>query len=199
MDGGDHPIRDGDWVVLRWARGEALKNLHYSSKPALIENRDVSGEAGYQLKRVVREEGRWLLRSNNPEMPDFEATEETRPIAVLQQVIRPEDLAPSAGDLIQEASLASAFGLDESPREGHVGGPSLLLRGGTRAFKAPDRLARPASGRPGETAFVLTRSARRSRGATAASDGGGPTRVSGRSGARLCQAPLKLTPLRQQS
>lgn len=157
MDGGDHPIRDGDWVVLRWARGEALKNLHYSSKPALIENRDVSGEAGYQLKRVVREEGRWLLRSNNPEMPDFEATEETRPIAVLQQVIRPEDLAPSVGDLIRDASLASAFGLDDSPREGHVGGHLFFFVQEAGAFKAPDRLNRPASGRPAETAFVLAR------------------------------------------
>ncbi|MFN7989465.1 MAG: DEAD/DEAH box helicase family protein [Thermoanaerobaculia bacterium] len=157
MDGGSDPIHDGDWVVLRWARGEALKNLHYTGRPALIENRDASGEAGYQLKRVVREGGRWLLRSNNPDVPDFEGSEETRPIAVVQQVIRPEDLAPPVGALIPDAGLASAFGLDDAPQEGHVGGHLFFFVEGPGSFTAPDRLARPGSGRPAETAFVLAR------------------------------------------
>lgn len=157
MDGGKAPIHDGDWVVLRWARGVALKNI--DKKVALIENRDAIGEAGYQLKRVVREGGRWLLRSDNPDVPDFEASEETKPIAVLRQVIRPEDLAPPVGSFFQEDSLPSAFGFDEPLREGHVGGHLFFLVKEAGAFKAPDGLARPAPARPAETAFVLARSA----------------------------------------
>ena len=78
---------------------------------------------------------------------------------MLQQVIRPEDLAPPVGSFFQEDSLPSAFGLDEPLRDGHVGGHLFFFVVEPGAFKAPDRLARPAPGRPAETAFVLTRSA----------------------------------------
>ena len=147
MDGGKAPIHDGDWVVLRWARGDALKNI--DKKVALIENRDAIGEAGYQLKRVVREGGRWLLRSNNPDVPDFEASEETKPIAVLRQVIRPEDLAPPVGSFFQETPCPRPSASTSRSADGHVGGHLFFLVKEPGAFKAPDRLARPASRQAG--------------------------------------------------
>ena len=45
MDGSRDPIRDGDWVVLRWARGEALKNV--AGRIALVETGESSGPAAY--------------------------------------------------------------------------------------------------------------------------------------------------------
>jgi superfamily II DNA or RNA helicase/diadenosine tetraphosphate (Ap4A) HIT family hydrolase/SOS-response transcriptional repressor LexA len=157
MDGGTLPIRDGDWVVLRWARGEALKNLHATRKVALVETAGSSGDGAYQLKRIVREEGRWLLRSDNPAVPDFEATEENVPIAVHVETIRPEDLAPAPGTAIPVAGLADAFGLHEPPTTGRVEGHLFLLVEEKGTLAAPDRVRFPIARNPGETTFVLAR------------------------------------------
>lgn len=158
MDGGSSPIRDGDWVVLRWARGEALKNLFATRKVALVETAGSVGDGAYQLKRIVREGGRWLLRSDNPAVPDFEATDETVPIAVHVETVRPEDLGPAPGTEIPDDKLADAFGLHERPSAGRVEGHLFLLLEEKASLAAPDRVQIPIARNPGETAFVLTRS-----------------------------------------
>jgi len=158
MDGGRDPIRNGDWVVLRWARGEALKNV--AGRIALVETGESSGPAAYQLKRVVREAGRWLLRSDNPDVPDFEAPEEALPLALHVQTVRPEELAPPVGTMIPDSGLAEAFGLDEAPRNGRTNGHLFLMVEAAGSLTAPDRLADATTRTPGETAFVLTRAER---------------------------------------
>lgn len=155
MEGGKDPIHDGDWIVLRWARGEALKNV--LGRIALVETGDDVGEVAYQLKRVAREGGRWLLRSDNPGVPDMDASERSFPIALHVQTIRPADLAPAAGTLIAQQDLAAAFGLDTEPRTGRVRGHLFLLVDQPGSFPAPDRLAYSLGRLPGETAYVLTR------------------------------------------
>ena len=79
MDGGSAPIRDGDWLVMRWARAASLESLQ--GRVALIELR--SGETvAHQVKRIVREGARWLLTSDNPSTPPVEATAQSVPVAV---------------------------------------------------------------------------------------------------------------------
>lgn len=63
MDGGDEPIRDGDWLVLRWQRGASLAEVE--GRVALIAT--VSG--GYLLKRIVQRKGGVELCSENPTYP----------------------------------------------------------------------------------------------------------------------------------
>ena len=157
MDGGPSPIRDGDWVVMRWARGEVPKNLFTTRKVVLVETAGSGGDGAYQLKRIVREDGKWLLRSDNPETPDFDATEETVPIAVLVETVRPEQLAPETGSLVSDDRLAEAFGLPERPSTGRVMGHLFLLAEERGPFVAPDRVSFPVVRRPGETVFVLAR------------------------------------------
>jgi superfamily II DNA or RNA helicase/diadenosine tetraphosphate (Ap4A) HIT family hydrolase len=156
MDGGREPIRDGDWLVLRYARGVSLGAL--AGTVALLQLPADGAGSRYQLKRIAREDGGWLLRSDNPEVTDFEATAETVPIAKLAEIVRPEALAPAAGTVLAEADLPAAFGLEEMPRTGRVDGHLFVLVQEGGVFTAPDRLARSVDRiHPGETAFVLAR------------------------------------------
>jgi SOS-response transcriptional repressor LexA len=88
MEGGRRPIRDGDWLVMRRARGVSLADVE--GKVALVESPDRDFGFGDRLKRVVREGEGWLLRSDNPARPSLSATRETVVVAVLVDVVRPE-------------------------------------------------------------------------------------------------------------
>jgi SOS-response transcriptional repressor LexA len=100
MDGGDMPIRDGDWAVLRWARAARLGALE--GRVALVEVAAspgyASGDAAYVLKRVVRDGDRWLLASDEQGGPTIPASANTTAIAILERVVRPEDVAPAIGE-----------------------------------------------------------------------------------------------------
>ena len=155
MDGGARPIRDGDWLLMRWARSSSLPAI--AGRVALVQ---VPGEElghRFQIKRVVRSERGWMLRSDNPEAQDFAASEETTPIAVLVEVVRPESLAPAVGTLLSDAELERAFGIDGPIVTGRIGGHAFALIEGEKAFAAPDRLVHAMKRQPGETLFVLAR------------------------------------------
>lgn len=100
MDGGDAPIRDGDWAVLRWARAARIGTLE--GRVALVEVAaspgDASDDAAYVLKRVVRDGDRWLLASDNQAGPTIPASADTTAIAILEQVVRPDEATPAAQD-----------------------------------------------------------------------------------------------------
>lgn len=100
MDGGETPIRDGDWVVLRWARAARLGALE--GRIALVEvpagsgsPESTAGDSGYVLKRVVRDGDGWLLASDNPTGPTIPASADTTAIAIVEQVVRPADVEPA--------------------------------------------------------------------------------------------------------
>ncbi|MFY0577860.1 DEAD/DEAH box helicase family protein [Cystobacter fuscus] len=155
MKGGERPIRDGDWLVMRYVRGMGVGAL--SGRVALVQVPDTSGHA-YQLKRIVQHGARWLLRSDNPDHPSFEVTEEVTPIAQLEEVIPPERLGPFAGVLLDDEGAMSAFGLPSAPKTGRYHGHLFLCIDQPGRLKTPDRLEPIISGRnPAETAFVLTR------------------------------------------
>ncbi|QDG52099.1 HIT domain-containing protein [Persicimonas caeni] len=84
MDGGDvadERIRNGDWVLMRWARGEPLEAVE--GRVALVRHAGESDEApAYYLKRVVETEEGFELRSDNPRVPALEASEETVVVAL---------------------------------------------------------------------------------------------------------------------
>ena len=172
MDGGDAPIRDGDWVVLRWARAARLGALE--GRIALVEvpadtgsPGSAAGDSGYVLKSVVRDGERWLLASDNPSAPTMPASADTTAMAIVEQVVRPADLAPAVGERLDDDDLPRAFGLGDLAFTGaivadrayaRIGGHLFLRVERTGALVEPDRVrVAVADRRPGETAFVLTR------------------------------------------
>ncbi|MFY0563686.1 DEAD/DEAH box helicase family protein [Archangium lansingense] len=156
MDGGERPIRDGDWLVMRYARAAGVGAVE--GKVALVQVPDPSGY-GYQVKRVVREGDRWLLRSDNPARPSFEATEDVIPIAMLVEVIPPARLGPAIGERMTDEEATRTFGLSAPPRTGRIHGHLFLCVTEKGVLTEPDRLDLSIEARrPAETAFVLTRS-----------------------------------------
>lgn len=158
MDGGTDPIRDGDWLLFRYARGAGLGAVE--GRVALVETGDGQGDAGWQVKRVRRNGANWVLASDRPGMADITATSESTVIALLVERVSVNALGPPVGTQITDTDLPSAFGLDEPIREGRVAGHLFLLIDRPGSLEAPDRIAHVVSDRrPGETAFVLTRGA----------------------------------------
>jgi SOS-response transcriptional repressor LexA len=155
MDGGAHPIHDGDWLVFRLARGVGLGAME--GRVALLQT-GVDGDHAYQVKRVVQEDGRWRLRSDNPAAESFDATAETTPIARLVETVRPDALAPPVGEKLGTAELQKWFAIEGKPRTGRLEGHLVVVVEGAGSLAAPDRVAvRVLDRRPGETAFVLGR------------------------------------------
>jgi hypothetical protein len=155
MEGGERPIRDGDWLVMRYARAAGIGAVE--GKVALVQVPDSAGY-GYQVKRVVREKDQWMLRSDNPARPSFEATENSVPIALLVEVIQPERLGPAVGERMTDEDVIKAFGLTAPPRTGRLAGHLFLCVTEKGLLIEPDRLKlRIEDRRPAETAFVLTR------------------------------------------
>ncbi|HYO53859.1 DEAD/DEAH box helicase family protein [Archangium sp.] len=155
MNGGERPIRDGDWLVMRYARGAGVGAS--SGQIALIQVPDTSGHA-YQVKRIVQQGARWLLRSENPEHPSFELTEDVRPIAQLVEIVPPERVGPFVGVLLDDEGAMRAFGLSTAPRTGRYNGHLFLCIDRPGILNKPDRIKQNIPDRsPAETAFVLTR------------------------------------------
>jgi len=155
MDGGKHPLRDGDWAVMRVAR--SLPASAVENRIVLVETRDDSFGAQYQIKRLQRRGSGWLLTSDNPEGPTIEATEEMVPIARLERSIRPENLGPAVGTVVPDHELAGCFGLESlSPRSDRHGGHLFIFVDRKGMLEAPGRLRFvEITPRPAETAFVL--------------------------------------------
>ncbi len=158
MDGGKSPIRDGDWVLMKWARGKGLGAVR--GRVALVGVGDPAGERQFLLKRVVETEQGQRLRSENRDYPELAATPETQVVALQEGVVRPEDLAPAVGAVLSDAELTEAFGVGEAPQSpwSRVDGHLFVFVTEPGALLEPDRLRFEGAGhRPGETAFVLAK------------------------------------------
>lgn len=110
MDGGKHPVRDGDYLLL-----EHITPTHAGSitgSVMAIERQDESGDGfQYLLRSVVKaSDGGYILRASNPDYADISATEEMHTLARLKAVISPldfgvgrpfmrEDIAPLFGEI----------------------------------------------------------------------------------------------------
>lgn len=124
MDGGQSPLHDGDWAVLRLARDASAEALR--GRVVLAQLPAEGSGHPYVLKRLVNRGGGWILASDNPDGPTIPATKDTIAVARLERSIRPEDLAPPIGTVVEEDDLATSFGLEELPtRTGRFGGHLL--------------------------------------------------------------------------
>lgn len=159
MDGWRSEIRDGDWLVLRWARGHGLGAIE--GRVALIARGSPIEGQSFHLKRVVRTGAGVELRSDSPEVPSMAALPEDTVVALLVKAIHPEQLGPDRGALLPSDGIGEAFGVSEMPRSpwGRVDGHLFVLLDGLGSLTAPDRAGLVVEGlRPSETAFVLARS-----------------------------------------
>lgn len=160
MDGGRAPIRHGDWVVMRWARGRGLGAVE--GRVALVGIGHEEQGMSYHLKRVVRDGGRIELRSDNPAVAPLPADDSATVYALHEQTITPESLAPPEGTAIASNELASAFSLDTAPRPPYqrIDGHLFILLDDGAPIVGPDRIELPElRALPGETAYVLARTA----------------------------------------
>ncbi|MDP1915396.1 MAG: DEAD/DEAH box helicase family protein [Myxococcales bacterium] len=156
MDGGKSPMRDGDWALMRLARGESASAMQ--DRVVLVQL-PASVGSQYQIKRLRKQDGQWRLTSDNPAGPTFDASEDTVPIARLDSVFHPEDLGPALGTVLSESELAAAFGLpDLTAKSGRQHGHLFICINQKGMLTSPDRVRFAVEPmRPGETAFVLAR------------------------------------------
>lgn len=155
MDGGATPLRDGDWAVFAWARGLGQGALE--GRVALVGVGAEDEGPEFHIKRVVRQEGAFLLASDNPAVTPRPAREAVVYARFVRRV-PPEALAPAEGSVVPD--LAAAFGLSRVPTGAvdRVDGHLFLLAEGRDRLPAPDRWSGPVPDRrPAETAFVLAR------------------------------------------
>jgi hypothetical protein len=157
MDGGSAPLRNGDWAVMRLARGAAGAAM--ADRVVLLQLPGESSGSQYQIKRLQRRDDRWLLTSDNPQGPTIEPTPDMTVIARLERAVHPEDLAPSVGTMIDDADLSARFGTEDlMPRSGRHHGHLFVFIESRGLLPSPDRLSyQPVPRRPGETAFVLAK------------------------------------------
>lgn len=90
MQGWRHEIRDGNWLVMRWARGHGPAAL--VGRIVLLERGDPDA-ASYYVKRVERTAAGFGFASDNPEVPSMPAQDDDVVVAVLLKVLDPSDVA----------------------------------------------------------------------------------------------------------
>ncbi len=91
MDGGKHPIRDGDYLLLELVDADRAGSI--SNQIMAVEQQNVSGDDQYVLRVVQkRGDGDYYLQANNPEFADFDATDEMRTFARFRGIVAPEDV-----------------------------------------------------------------------------------------------------------
>ncbi len=91
MNGGKHPICDGDYLLMELVSSERAGSI--SNQIMAVEREDASGDEQYVLRLVrKRSDGDYYLQANNPDYADFDASEDMRTFARLRGVIVAEDV-----------------------------------------------------------------------------------------------------------
>jgi SOS-response transcriptional repressor LexA len=119
MNGGKNPIRDGDYLLLELISPSKAGSI--TGSVMAIERQDEAGGDNQYLLRVVTKtrDGRYVLKANNPDYDDLEATDDMRTLARLKNVIDPLDLA--LGQEFQREEIPSLFGEVFNPGSWHSG------------------------------------------------------------------------------
>jgi superfamily II DNA or RNA helicase/diadenosine tetraphosphate (Ap4A) HIT family hydrolase/HKD family nuclease len=156
MEGWRAEVRDGDWLVCKPLEGADFAAV---AGEVVIVARGEDEARSFHVKRVTRSpQGGWVLRSDNPETPPMPIVAGDSPLAVVRRVVRPEDIAPEPGMVLETGAIAAAFGIsrEPSPTVDRVGGHLFFLMSAPGSLPAPDTLMLTLPNRkPGETAFVL--------------------------------------------
>lgn len=157
MQGWRSEIRDGDWLVMRWARGLGLSAVQGR---IVLLGRGGADDRRWHLKRVVRRDDGWWFASDNPDVTPLTPSPDDEIVALLDRCVRPESLAPDVGSTWSAGEVAAAFGVEHAPVAPleRIDGHLFVVLSGSGAMSAPDRFRVIVQDRrPGETAFVLER------------------------------------------
>lgn len=108
MNGGKNPIRDGDYLLLELLSPSRAGSI--TGTVMAIERQDDGGGNNQYLLRVVTKsrDGRYVLKANNPDYDDLEATDDMRTLARLKTVVDPLDLA--IGQSFMREEIPPLFG-----------------------------------------------------------------------------------------
>jgi SOS-response transcriptional repressor LexA len=119
MDGGKHPIRDGDYLLLELLSPSNAGAI--TGTVMAIERQDESSGDNQYLLRVVtkNKDGSYTLRANNPDYADLDATEEMHTLARLKTVIDPLDMM--VGQAMDREDIPALFGESFNPGSWNVG------------------------------------------------------------------------------
>lgn len=124
MDGGDDPVRHGDPLLLRWARGVDRNDL--LGDRVLVDYRN--GGHATALKRLDRHDGHYRLLSDDPAVAPVAGLREMQIVATLDRVLRQGDVNSLAGHLGEEhprGRIAALHGDPERRTNWQVGHVSL--------------------------------------------------------------------------
>lgn len=118
MNGGKHPIRDGDHLLLELVHSANAGSI--TGSVMAIERQDEAGDDQYLLRVVTKtRDGRYVLKANNPDYPDLEANEHMRTFARLKAVVDPFDL--KVGKAFLREDIPALFGETFNPGNWNVG------------------------------------------------------------------------------
>jgi len=107
MNGGKNPIRDGDYLLLE--RLSANNAGSITGAVMAIERQDESGDNQYLLRVVLKSPaGGYVLRANNPDYSDMNATDDMRTLARFKDILNPLDLA--VGQSFMREDIPELFG-----------------------------------------------------------------------------------------
>jgi hypothetical protein len=85
MDGGKNPVRDGDYLLLELVDSDKAGSI--TGSVMAIERQDASGDDQYVLRLISKQpDGSYVLKAANPDYPDFQVSDEMRPLARLRGV-----------------------------------------------------------------------------------------------------------------
>jgi superfamily II DNA or RNA helicase/HKD family nuclease/phage repressor protein C with HTH and peptisase S24 domain len=86
MNGGNHPILDGDLLLLELISPESAGSLQ--GQTVVIENHDISGDEQYLLRDVKKlADGQYQLLAKNSDYDPVLASEDMKPLARLRGVV----------------------------------------------------------------------------------------------------------------
>jgi superfamily II DNA or RNA helicase/SAM-dependent methyltransferase len=108
MNGGKHPIRDGDFLLFEHLSPTNAGSI--TGTVMAIERQDEAGDGSQYLLRVVTKspDGGYVLRANNPDYEDMPANDDMRTLARLKAVIDPLDMA--IGQPLMREDIPLLFG-----------------------------------------------------------------------------------------
>ncbi len=85
MNGGKHPIHDGDLLLLETLSSDRAGSI--TGNTLVIETQDTAGDNQYLLRVVEKREGVYWLRANNPDYAPIPVDEGFRTLARLKQIV----------------------------------------------------------------------------------------------------------------
>lgn len=107
MNGGKTPIRDGDYLLLERLTPSRAGSI--TGSVMAIERQDESGDDQYLLRVVLKSpKGGYILRAQNADYADMEATDDMRTLARLKEIIDPLELA--VGQSFAREDIPPLFG-----------------------------------------------------------------------------------------